>query len=113
MYGVKGKDSPRFIDYILQIDKQGNIVGKYESSIAAAQAVNGSSSHILCCIKTRKGESNHQNGYEVHRYYHKDYQWIYEKDYNLLKDYWDFSTVRSKYKPFITTQNYIEYTKGL
>ena len=33
--------------------------------------------------------------------------------YNLLKDYWDFSTVRSKYKPFITTQNYMEYTKGL
>ena len=49
----------------------------------------------------------------MHRYYHKDYQWIYEKDYNLLKDYWDFSTVRSKYKPFITTQNYMEYTKGL
>ena len=113
MYGVKGKEAPKFVDYILQIDKQGNIVGKYESTIAAAQAVNGSTSHVLSCIKTWQGKTYQQDGHEVRRYYHKDYQWIYEKDYNLLKDYWDFSTVRSKYKPFITTQNYTEYTKGL
>lgn len=106
MYGVKGKDAPRFVDYILQLDKEGNIVGKYESSLSAKDAVNGSSSHVLGCVHTWQGKYSHQNGgKEVKRYYHKGYQWIYEKDYLLLKPYWDFSTKRSQHKQGITTQD--------
>ena len=106
MYGVKGKDAPRFIDYILQLDEKGNIVGKYESSIDAAKAVKGSSSHILGCANTWKGKYGQQGGGTVvRRYYHKGYQWIYERDYLLLKGYWDFSTKRSQHHRGITTQD--------
>lgn len=105
MYGIKGKDAPRFVDYILQLDKKGNIVGKYESTIEAAKNVNGSPSHVLNCLKTWQGKYSQQGGRVVKRYYHKDYQWIYEKDYLLLKSHWDFSTKRSQRREGITTQD--------
>lgn len=86
MYGKNGINSPRFKDYILQIDLEGNIIEKYESTIAAAKAVNGQTAHILGCLKTWNGFY-----YERPRFTHKNYQWIYEKDYHKFKKYHDFS----------------------
>lgn len=96
MFGIKGKDAPRFVDYILQLDDSGKIINKFESSIEAAKAVQGQTSHILGCLYTwRRKESKEL------RFTHKNYQWIYEKDYLLLKDKWDFSKKRNK-SNFIT-----------
>lgn len=103
MYGIKGKNAPRFKDYILQLDLDGNIVGKYESSIAAAEATSGNkerTSGILRCLYSWEGKF-----YEgVRAYTYHNYQWIYEKDYQLLRPYHDFSKRRTKGEEFITTK---------
>lgn len=74
MYGKSGAKSPRFIDYILQIDLNGNIVDRYESTPQAAYAVGGLASGIVKCLSGKK-----YNG-KVSRTY-KGYKWIYEKNY--------------------------------
>lgn len=91
MYGVKGKDAPRFIDFILQLDKNGTIINSFESSIEAAKAVNGQTSHILTCLYNWRSRESKE-----FRATHKGYQWIYEQDYLLIKDKWDFSQKRDK-----------------
>lgn len=47
MYGVSGINSPVFKGYILQIDEEGKIVGRYAGSGMAAKAVKGTPSNIL------------------------------------------------------------------
>lgn len=90
MYGVKGKDAPRFFDFILQLDLQGNILQKFESSIEAARTITGNpknTSGILKCLYTWRGKK--YNGRRAFTYY--GYQWIYEGDYYKLLPYHDFS----------------------
>lgn len=90
MYGVKGKDAPRFKDYILQLDLNGNILNKFESSVSAAEAVFGDkkrTSGILRCLYTWEGK----NYCNKRAFTCKGFQWIYEKDYNKLFPYHDFS----------------------
>lgn len=90
MYGTKGKDSPRFKDYILQLDLDGNVLKKFESSISAAEAVFGDkkrTSGILRCLYTWEGKNyNNKRSFTC-----KNFQWIYEKDYKKLLPYHDFS----------------------
>lgn len=90
MYGIKGKEAPRFKDYILQLDLEGNILNKFESSISAAEYVTGDktkTSSILRCLYTWEGK-NYDN---TRAFTYKGYQWIYEKDYQKLLPYHDFS----------------------
>lgn len=74
MYGKCGANSPKFKDYILQIDKDGNVVNRFESALEAARSINGSTKHNIgagkiaeCCRYVRKT-------------YH-GYQWIFEKEH--------------------------------
>lgn len=99
MYGIKGKDAPRFIDYILQLNAQGEIVGTYESSIAAAKSVDGGTSSVLKCLNFWRGKE-----YDGRKHFsYKGYQWIYQKDYEILKQYHDFSKKQTS-KDYITLQ---------
>lgn len=91
MYGKSGVNGPRFIDYILQLDYAGTIVGRYESTLSASKAVKGSPSHIGTCLKTWRGEK-----LKVRRFNHKGYQWIYERDYNILKNYYNFAQIPTR-----------------
>ncbi len=50
MYGVSGEKSPVFKGYILQLDHEGNIVGRYAGSGEAAKAVKGTPSNVLRVI---------------------------------------------------------------
>lgn len=50
MYGVSGEKSPVFKGYILQLDHNGNIVGRYAGSGEAAKAVKGTPSNVLRVI---------------------------------------------------------------
>ena len=94
MYGRSGADSPVFKGYIYQLDPNGNIINKYGSSCLAAADLlghkiergtknsQGVPGHILeCCngwsIITKAKRNN--------RFSANGYQWIREKDYNLLK----------------------------
>lgn len=100
MYGIKGKDAPRFKDYILQLDKDGSLINRFESSIAAAAAVNGNSGGILKCLYTWEGKTyNNRRAFT-----YKSYQWIYEQDYYKLLPYHDFSEQGKWKQDFITTQ---------
>lgn len=54
MFGKSGEFSPVFKGYILQIDKDGNVVGKYAGSGKAAKAVEGRACNVLRAIKTNK-----------------------------------------------------------
>lgn len=67
-YGKKGDKSTRFKDYILQLDDYDNIIGRFDSLYAAAEAVKGDYSTIRKCLI-------HQ------RKHHKGFQWIYEQDF--------------------------------
>lgn len=74
MYGKSGAKGPKFKDYILQVDKDGNVVNRFESALEAARYINGFTKHNIgaakiaeCCRYTRKT-------------YH-GYQWIFEKEY--------------------------------
>lgn len=96
MYGIKGKDAPRFIDYILQISDQGEIINRFESTIAAANAVQGGTSSIIKCLSFWRGKE-----YDNRKHFtYKGFQWIYEQDYLQLKPYHDFSKKQ-------TSENYI------
>lgn len=96
MYGKKGIESPRFIDYIYQLDLNGNIVNTFESSNLAAKAVGGQTSHILGCLKGWKQCSPSWMS-DRERFTHKKSYWIYKKDYELLKEYgYDFSQKRNR-----------------
>lgn len=98
MYGKKGKDSPRFIDYIYQLDLKGNKVNQFESVNLAASAVNGQTSHILACLKSwKKHSASTAATTERERFTHKQSYWIYEKDYKLLEEFgYDFMQKRNK-----------------
>lgn len=74
MYGKSGANGPKFKDYILQIDKESNVVNRFESALEAARYINGFTKHNIgaakiaeCCRHVRKT-------------YH-GYQWIFEKEY--------------------------------
>ena len=69
MYGMKGIKSPRFIDYILQIDpKTLQIVSIFEDVRSAANSVNGDYSTISKCLKHKRNN-------------HKGYLWVYQTEY--------------------------------
>lgn len=67
-YGKKGDKSARFKDYILQLDNNDNIIGRFGSLYEAAEAVNGDFSTIRKCLV-------HQ------RKHHKNFKWVYEKEF--------------------------------
>ena len=50
MYGKSGEKSPVFKGYILQLDRDNNVVGRYAGSGDAAKAINGRPSNILHVI---------------------------------------------------------------
>ena len=80
MYGKSGELSPRFKDYILQVDKEGNVVGKFSSALQAAIAINGptkynnGASHIadVCNHRVRNGKR---------KLSYKGYYWYFEKEF--------------------------------
>lgn len=98
MYGKSGKQSPRFIDIIYQLDSNGQIIAQYESANLAAKAVNGQAGHINDCLQTWKEHKPSPVGAShPERLTHKGFQWIFEKDYKLLQKYgYDFSKKRTK-----------------
>lgn len=98
MYQKKGKESPRFIDLILQLDEKGEIINKFESANLASKEINGQAGHILDCLKTwKKHSSSSADTSSRERMTHKGYQWIYQKDYEILKKFnYDFSKKRNK-----------------
>ena len=97
MFGIKGKDAPRFIDYILQLDSNGKEVGRYESTIEAAESINGGTSPIIKCLNFWRGKE-----YDGRKHFtYKGFQWIYEQDYQILKSYHDFSKKQTS-KEYIT-----------
>lgn len=104
MYGIKGKDAPRFKDYILQLDLKGNIINRFESTPQAAEAVflnSKRTSGIIGCLHTWEGKY-YDN---VRRFTCGGFQWIYEQDYNKLLPYHNFSKVGQEKQSFITTKD--------
>lgn len=100
MYGIKGKEAPRFIDYILQLDESGAEVGRFESTLAAAKAVQGGTSSIIKCLNFWRGKE-----YDGRKHFtYKGFQWIYEKDHEILKHHHDFSKKQTS-KNYITLLN--------
>lgn len=100
MFGVKGKEAPRFIDYILQLNQDGQEIGRFESTIDAAASVQGGTSSIIKCLNFWRGKE-----YDGRKHFtYKGYQWIYEKDYQILKPWHDFSKKQTS-KNFITLLN--------
>lgn len=100
MFGIKGKDSPRFVDYILQLDLKGNIIKRFESTISAAESIKGGTSSIIKCLNFWRGKE-----YDNRKHFtYKGFQWIYEKDYQILKNYHNFSKKQ-------TSKNYITLLK--
>lgn len=63
MYGVKGKNHPRFKDFILQLTLDGNIVGRFETLNDAATAVNGDFSTIRKCLIHQRKNIKVLNGF--------------------------------------------------
>lgn len=97
MFGIKGKDAPRFIDYILQLNLNGEEIGRFESTIDAAAAVKGGASSIIKCLNFWRGKE-----YDGRKHFtYKGFQWIYEKDYQILKLIHDFSKKQTS-KEYIT-----------
>ena len=97
MFGVKGKEAPRFIDYMLQLDQDGREINRFESTIDAAAAVNGGSSSVIKCLGFWRGKE-----YDGRKHFiYKGFQWIYEKDYQILKKFHDFSKKQTS-KEYIT-----------
>lgn len=98
MYGKSGKLSPRFIDIIYQLDISGAILAEFESANLAAKAINGQAGHINDCLQTWKQHSASPVGAShPERLTHKGYQWIFKKDYEILKQNgYDFSKKRTK-----------------
>jgi hypothetical protein len=103
MYGKAGKESPRYIDQIYQIDKAGNIIGEFESSVIAAKTIKGQSAHILDCLKSWKEHSpSTAETSSRERFTHKECYWIYKSDYEIFKNSgYDFSKKRNKKSPTI------------
>lgn len=100
MYGVKGDKAPRFKDYILQLSATGDKIGRFDSSIAAARAIQTTSSVILRCLYAWQGKG--YDGRLAHSAH--GFQFIYEKDYEKLLPYHDFSHIIKKGEAFITTK---------
>lgn len=97
MFGIKGKDAPRFIDYILQLNSNGEKIGRFESTIDAAAAVKGGTSSIIKCLNFWRGKE-----YDGRKHFtYKGFQWIYEKDYQILSPIHDFSKKQTS-KDYIT-----------
>lgn len=105
MYGVKGKDAPRFKDYILQLSDKGEILNKFESTCEAYKITGCPNSQILKCLYAWQGKN--YNGKYVHSCH--GFQFIYEKDYYKLLPYHDFSHVVKWCEKFVTTK---EVDKG-
>ena len=67
MYGVSGDKSPVFKGYIIQMDANGNIVGRYAGSGEAAKAVGGTPSNVLRVLNKKRT----YHGYKWTREEHK------------------------------------------
>lgn len=79
MFGKSGDKGPRFKDYVLQIDKKGNVLDKFGSALQAAIAVSDNSKgsgagHIndIC---------NHTVRHGVKRKTYKGFYWCFEKEF--------------------------------
>ena len=107
MYGIKGKDAPRFKDYILQLSDSGEILRKFESSCEAAKETGCGTSAILQCLYAWQGKPGYK-GRHVHSTH--GFQFIYEQDYYKLLPYHDFSHIIKWRENFITTKDVDEGT---
>ena len=107
MYGIKGKDAPRFKDYILQLSSTGEILGKFESSCEAGKITGCNASIILRCLYAWQGKPGYK-GKNVHSAH--GFQFIYEQDYYKLLPYHDFSHIVKWCEKFITTKDVDEGT---
>jgi glutathione peroxidase-family protein len=58
---------PKNINAIIQVDHQGNVVGRYKTSNDAAKAVNGTGSNIRKCARGKDNQLRHRG-----------YYWYYE-----------------------------------
>ena len=101
MYGIKGKDAPRFKDYILQLSDTGEILNRFESSCEAAKITNCTTAMILKCVYAWQGKNyNGRNAHSAH-----NFQFIYEQDYYKLLPFHDFSHIIKWKEKFITTKD--------
>lgn len=96
MYGMKGDRGPRFVDYILQLSSKGEILNKFDSTVAAAEAIGASTGSILKCLYGWRGKG--YNGRLAHSAH--NYQFIYEKPL----PYHNFDHIIKKEEKYITTQ---------
>lgn len=98
MYHKSGIESPRFIDYIYQLDKNGTIIETFESANLAANAIGGQAGHIQDCLKSwKKHTPSTSDTASRERFTHKGFYWIYQKDYQVMqKAGYDFSKKRNK-----------------
>lgn len=98
MYGKSGVNSPKFIDFVYQLDKNGKIIKEFESANLAAKAIEGQAAHIQDCLKSWKEHSpSTSQTASRERFTHKGYYWIYKQDYELLSQYgYDFTQKRNK-----------------
>lgn len=77
MYGMKGSKSPKFKDYVICVDKDGNMIGRFETQTEAALSMFGKYNRahsISNCMRRLKGHIT------VGGYY-----WFYEKEYQRMK----------------------------
>ena len=100
MYGIKGKEAPRFKDFILQLSSDGKIINTFESSCQASKVTGISTGSILKCLYGWQGKG--YDGKIAHSV--KGFQFIYQQDYEKLLPYHDFSRIVKPKEKFITTQ---------
>jgi hypothetical protein len=81
MYGKSGDKGPKFKDYILQIDKEGNVVGRYASCLAAAKTINGEDKGKNLGASIISDVCNHRTRNGRRKLSYKGYTWMFEKEY--------------------------------
>lgn len=100
MFGIKGDRGPRFIDYILRLSSEGEILNEFDSTIAAAKAIGCAPSSVLKCLNTWRGKD-----YDDRRHFSiKKFQFIYKQDYEKLLPYHNFDHIVKKGEKYITTK---------
>lgn len=77
MYGKCGVESPRFKDYIVAVDEDGNLAGRFATQTEAAMKMFNkyTKSHAICNILARRKGCKTCGGY----------YWFYEQDYLRMK----------------------------
>lgn len=82
MYGKSGVNSPRFKDFILQIDMQGNIVNRFESALEAARFLNGITKYNIGASAI-SSICNHKRNLKTY----KGFVWMYEQEFKQISGF--------------------------